>query len=364
MKKILMVTPVMDIGGAEKVARDIALCAPREEYEFHYLILKDKVGAYERQLLEHGCKTFHVAEPSESYIAYFRALLDRMKQERYDAVHCHTMFSIGWVMLAAKLCGVPVRVSHAHSALTDGKSLVKSVYEAAMRLLINTCATDFIACGVAAGKRLYGEKKFAKCGKLILNGIDTNAFRYDEAKRVAIRKRLEIEDRFVIGHAGHLVEVKNQSFLLERMPEILERRPDTVLLLLGEGPDRPVLEEKIHSLQLEDHVIMTGNVTNVGDYLSAMDVFAFPSLYEGMPLSILEVQANGLPCVLSDRVPKDVHLTDLITALPLEAPEKWVDAILTVQRKNSADYAAKMKLAGFDVTTAMEKIYEIYEKGK
>lgn len=315
-------------------------------------------------MIDAGCHIFHLPEPSLSYASYLKSLWRLFKDKEYHVVHAHTMFNCGWAMCLAKLCGVPVRVAHSHSALTDGKSLVKSVYEAAMRLLINTCATDFIACGVAAGKRLYGEKKFAKCGKLILNGIDTNAFRYDEAKRAAIRAQLGIEDRFVIGHAGHLVEVKNQSFLLERMPEILERRPDAVLLLLGEGPDRGMLDEKIRSLQLEDHVIMTGNVTNVGDYLSAMDVFAFPSLYEGMPLSILEVQANGLPCILSDRVPKDVHLTDLIKPLALETPEAWVEAILEARRKCSAGYAEKMKLAGFDVTTAMEKIYEIYEKGK
>ncbi len=362
VKKILMVTPVMDIGGAEKVARDIALEAPGEQFAFHYLILKDKVGKYEEQLLEHGCKSFHVPEPSESYVNYVKNLLRIMRQERYDAVHAHTMFSIGWVMLAAKLRRIPVRVSHAHSALDNGDGLVKRVYEAVMRLLINSCATELVACGVAAGQRLYGKRAYDRRGLLVRNGIDTGAFRYDDSKGQAIRREWGFADRFVIGHAGHLLDVKNQSFLIDLMPKILEKKPDALLLLLGDGPDRAMLEEKITQKQLHHCVKLTGNVSNVGDFLSAMDVFAFPSLYEGMPLALLEVQANGLPCVLSDRVPEDVVLTDLMTRLPLEAPERWLEPICSAKRQDAQGYADVLKDKGLDVHSALEKIYAIYEK--
>ena len=111
-----------------------------------------------------------------------------------------------------------------------------------------------------------------------------------------------------------------------------------------------------------NHVIMTGNVMNVNEYLSALDVFAFPSLYEGMPLSIIEVQANGLPCVISDRIPKDVLLTDLITVLPLEqSAEKWIDTIIKAKRANSQKYREIMYQTGFDTKAMVDKIYEIYE---
>ena len=166
-----------------------------------------------------------------------------------------------------------------------------------------------------------------------------------------------------MGHAGHLADVKNQSFLLELMPLILERRPDARLLLLGEGADRPMLEQKIRDMKLQDHVTMTGNVTNVADYLSAMDVFVFPSLYEGLPLSILEVQANGLPCVISDRVPEDVFLTDLIHPLSLEdSGDIWVDEILKQTRTDTERYNRQLRGSDYAVETAMEKIYHIYER--
>ncbi len=359
-----MITPVMDIGGAEKVARDIALEAPAGQFEFHYLILKDPVGVYEQQLLAAGCKTFHVPEPSENYWNYYCSLVRIMKQGHYDAVHAHTMFSIGWVMLAAWQAHIPVRISHSHSALQTNSGFLKKGYEAAMRLLINTFATDYISCGVAAGERLYGKRKFSKHGKLILNGIDTTQFQYSEETRWQIRQELNADDRFIIGHVGHLVDVKNQGFLLELMPAILSKKQNALLLLLGEGPDRQMLEQKISAMGLEASVRLMGNVNNVGDYLSAMDVFAFPSLYEGMPLSILEVQANGLPCILSDRVPKDVFLTDLLSPLSLDAPkEQWADAICSAERPSNQDYAALIRQSGFDTSSAYKGIYTIYQKG-
>lgn len=362
-KKILIIAAKLHIGGAEKVARDIALKDTSGKFEYHYIVFGDSVGEYEPQLQTRGCKIIHLPEPSEGYLTYWRALRKLMKQENYHAVHAHTMFNCGWAMLAGKLSGVPVRIAHSHSALANGGGLVKKVYETLMRFLILSCATDLVGCGVKAGQRLFGEKAWRKHGQLILNGIDVASFAYDTEKRAAIRSRLALGDRFVIGHAGHLAEVKNQSFLLDLMPEILKRRPDAALLLLGEGGDRSMLEQKIRDMGLQSHVIMTGNVANVADYLSAMDVFVFPSLFEGTPLSILEVQANGLPCVISDRVPNDVFLTDLIHPLSLQDPmDAWVDVIFNHARTDTETYNRQLRGSDYAVETAMEKTYRIYEK--
>ena len=361
---MLLVAASLRIGGAEKVAADIGLRADPQKYIVHYVVFGDEIGAYEPELEAHGCKIFHLPPPSGSYRAYLSGLKRLIRTYHYDVIHAHTMFNIGWAMLAGKLHGVPVRVAHAHSALEERRGLKVRLYEAAMRFLILSCATDYIACGVKAGQRLYGRRAFEKKGTLILNGIDTQGFAFDEQRRNAFRKELGLDDRFIIGHAGHLAAVKNQSFLLSLMPEILKRQPQAYLLLLGEGEDRPVLEQKIHELHLEDHVRMTGNVRNVPDYLSAMDVFAFPSLYEGMPLSIIEVQSNGLPCVISDQVPKDVFLTDLLRPLPLNDRSAWVDEISGAKREAPEKYAAQMRQSGFDTDTAMQRVYAIYEKGQ
>ena len=363
MKYILHIIAKLYIGGAEKVARDIGLYAP-EEYENHYVVFGNEVGVYEQPLIDRGCKVFHIPSPGDSYSAFMENLKKLMREYKYEAVHAHTMFNIGWVMLAAKQMGVPVRVAHAHSALDDGNGFVKGIYETAMRSLILKCATDLVSCGVDAGNRLFGERAFKQRGKLILNGIDSAQFAFNAETREKMREKLGLQDKFIVGHAGHLAEVKNQKFLIELMPELLKSKENAVMLLLGEGEDRKMLEDKISELGLNDKVFMTGNVPNVYDYLCAMDVFAFPSLFEGMPLSIVEVQANGLPCIISERVPKDVFITDLLTPLALDDAEPWVDAICNAKRVGAEKYSAILKEKGFDVETVVNKFYGIYERNK
>ena len=360
-ERILIVAASLRIGGAEKVARDISLYAPPEKYEFHYLVFGDAVGEYEAGIIQNGNKVLHWPQPSQNYIRFFIDLLKLMKKEKYHVVHAHNMFNCGFTMLAAAVAGVPIRISHAHSALRSNPGIVKSIYEKVMQFLILRCSTDYVACGVAAEERLFGRRKDVK---LILNGIDIQEFAYNAEKRMEIRKQWNLGDCFVLGHVGHLADVKNQAFLLDLMPLILEGRPDARLLLLGEGEDRAMLEQKIRDMDLEDSVIMTGNVSNVSDYLSAMDVFVFPSLYEGLPLSVLEVQANGLPCIISDSVPKDVFLTDLIHPLSLtDAKECWVNEILSVKRQDPESYNQLLSQSEYAVERAMEKVYQIYEKG-
>ena len=362
MKYILQFPGQLKIGGAEKVSRDIGLFADPAEFEVHYVVFGKQIGEYEQELLDHGCKIFHWPEPSENYPKYLLALRNLMKQHPYSAVHVHTMFNAGWVMPTAKAAGIPIRITHAHSVLSNGIAIKKRAYESVMRRNILTSSTDLIACGNDAGERLFGEKAFQERGQLILNGIDTARYSYHEDSRARIREKYDLNDSFVIGHVGHLAEVKNQSFLIRLVPQILKWKQNAKLLMLGEGEDRPMLERLIRELGLTAHVIMTGNVRNVPDYLSAMDVFAFPSLFEGMPLSIIEVQANGLPCILSTGVPEDVHLTDLIHPLSLDRLEQWVHAICSAERRAPERYAGLLREKGFDTHEVMRKFYQIYER--
>lgn len=362
MKYILHIAAALYIGGAEKVARDIGLFPNPNQYQNHYVVFGDKVGEYEQELIQRGCKIFHIDSPNTGYRKFVKTLKDLIREYGYTVVHAHTMFNAGWAMYAAKSMGVPVRVAHAHTALENHGGVRVKLYEAVMRRMILYCATDLVACGEKAGIRLFGEKAYRRRGRLILNGIDTEKYQFNEEKRREIRKHLGLEDSFVIGHVGHLTGIKNQKFLLERMFRILEINPHARLLLLGDGEDRTMLEEKIAALGIQNCVTMTGNVPNVGDYLSAMDVFAFPSLFEGMPLSIVEVQANGLPCILSTGVPKDVYSTDLIQPLGLDKPEEWAEAICNGKRKNPQSYGELMKQSGFHVEEVMRKFYDVYER--
>lgn len=359
--KVLVVISKLRIGGAEKVAVDIGINADKNKYEFDYLVFGDEPRDYEELLIKNGCRVICYPEPADDYIAYLKSLKKLINETGYDVIHAHTMFNCGWAMLVGWLCGVPVRISHAHSALLEERSVKTRAYEALMRMFILLFSTELVACGKKAGERLYGKKAFNKKGKLILNGINVKSFKFDDEKRQLMREKLSLSEAFVIGHAGHLYTVKNQIFLIELLPGILKRAPNARLLLLGDGPDRTMLEEKARKLGVIDKVIFTGNVTNVSDYLSAMDVFAFPSLYEGTPLSIIEVQSNGLPCVISDTVPNDVFLTDLIISTPLSEKALWVERIASAERSNSEGYNDFMKKTDFELSVALKRFYGIYE---
>lgn len=360
--KVLIISSKLHIGGAERVAADIGFNADKNLYEIHYLVFGDKIGEYESELEDCGCKIIHIPEPSESFVNYLKNLKKIIRKYKYSVIHAHTMFNIGWAMALGKLCGVPTRVAHAHSQLLEERNLKTRIYEAIMRFLILTCSTDLVSCGKAAGERLYGKKAFKKKGLLILNGTDCKSFVYREEKRKTVRAELGLGDAFIIGHAGHLAPVKNQSFLIELMPDILKKNPNAFLLLLGDGPDKAMLEQKTAELRLEENVIMTGNVRNVADYLSAMDVFAFPSLYEGMPLTLIEAQSNGLPCIASDKIPKDVFITDIVKAVSLNDKSAWISSILNARRTTPERYNEIISSSGFDTENAMNKIYKIYEK--
>lgn len=361
MKKILIIIGKLYIGGAERVARDIGVFADKSKYEIHYLVFESKIGPYEADVEAAGCRVIHMDNPSDGYGTYVRSLMRLIRRERYDVIHCHTMFNSGWAVLVGWLCGVPVRIAHSHSIRGfEKRSFLKNSYEKTMRRLILVFATDLVACGEKAGEWLYGKKAFDKRGILIYNGIDLQPFVFDEQKRTAVREQLDVVGGFVVGHAGHLAKVKNQEFLIRLLPDLLKEEHDTHLLLLGDGKDRSMLKELADELDVAEHVHFTGNVNTVGDYMSAMDVFAFPSLYEGTPLALIEAQANGLPCIVSEKIPTDAVLTDLVTRLPLEH-EQWLAPLLNAKRTENCQSLEIIKEKGFDVRVMLDKIYRLYE---
>ena len=360
--RVLEIAASLKIGGAEKIARDIGYYINPDFYQTDYVVFGDETGEYEKELQEKGCNIYHLPQPSSNYINYLKELYKLIKSNKYQVVHSHTMFNSGWAMLIAKICGVPIRISHSHSVdKQPDKTLVQRLYEKVMQLIIVSFSTHYIGCGVKAGEILFGKNRYHKKGVTVLNGINTKKFAYSETSREEIRKMLDVTNNFVIGHVGHLANVKNQSFLISLMPKILAKNKNATLLLLGEGEDRQKLEKQIIDLDLSQNIIMTGNVTDVHKYLSAMDVFVFPSLYEGMPLSVIEVQTNGLPCVMSDGVPQDVVLTDLTRRLSLkESEDVWVEAICNSKRCSPHIYEEKIRNLGLDTEEMVNKISNLY----
>ena len=354
----------MQLGGAERVAANISICAPAEEFEFHYLVFEGYDNVYGPEIELHGGKIITVPSPSSGYLEYIKSLFALFRENRYYAVHSHTMFNSGINLLIAKLNNIPVRIAHSHTTRTETHvSLVQKAYELIMRGLILYSSTDLYACGVEAGKWLFGSHQFYKRGHVIHNGIDTEAFMYSTENRSTIRALYGIsDDELVIGHSGSLIPLKNQEFLIQLLPDILRLNPKTRLMLLGAGDKAEAqrLMSIAQKLQVTEHVIFCGGVLNVNEHLSAMDIFAFPSLREGTPLALIEAQANGLPCIISEQIPDDVMLTDLIHVVSLSKQKEWVNCILNSCRFRPQEYSAQIVQAGYSLKTSFIPLYSRY----
>ena len=363
MKKILVIPGGLQIGGAEKVAAEICCYAPKDEFEFQYLVFEGNENVYGPEIEAHGGKVFYWPAPSLNYREYVTKLDKLMKREKYHAVHSHTMFNSGINLAVAKKNRVPVRIAHSHTTKTEGDvSAAQKIYEYFMQKSIYANATHFFACGEAAGEWLFGKNYFKEKGKVIHNGIDTEKYRFSSECRNKMRMQLNLSDEFVIGHSGTLIPLKNQEFLVRMMPEICRRIPNAMLLLLGAGEKEQIehLKNVIAECKVAEHVKLCGGVMNVNEYLSVFDVFAFPSLREGTPLALLEAQANGLPCIVSDAVPQDAFVSNLIQAISLDDSDAWIDAICAAKRENPTVYADVVREKGHDVHDTYAPIYSAY----
>ena len=222
--------------------------------------------------------------------------------------------------------------------------------------------THLLMCGEESGKWLYGEKNKSRF-IMLNNAIDAASYTYDLSKRVELRRQLGLADELVIGHVGRFNPQKNHPFLLDIFAALLKKEPNAVLLLVGGGEGMSKMQEKAQELGIAEHVHFLGVRSDVTDLMQAMDVFVFPSLYEGLGIALIEAQAAGLPCVVSDTIPHEAYLTDLVDSESLSAPaEKWAEKILAKRAIPRADRRAEIAAHGFDITTEAVKLQEFYLK--
>lgn len=250
-------------------------------------------------------------------------LFDRVKP---DIIHYNTIALLNLSAIKyAKLSGVRKRIVHAHSNTFLGRMTLKDIiFRIINKYWVKKYATDLWACSKIAGRWMFYDKF-----KVVPNAIDTERFRFDEDKRKTIRNEMKIDNKVVICNVGKLSDVKNQTFILDIALELEKRGIDISVLLLGEGGERSELFRKAEKLGINKDIHFMGNRENVEDYLSASDLFLFPSKTEGFGIVLLEAQANGLKCFASDGViPYDTNVTDTVTFIPLEkSATYWADEI-------------------------------------
>ena len=275
----------------------------------------------------------------------------------YRIVHCHA-YTIGYFCLkAAKEAGVPVRIAHSH----NNETVRNMAYwpKLIMQRKYTQYATDLFACSEEAGRYLFKEKNF----QILKNGIDSHKFIANEKIRVEIRKELGIDGKFVIGHVGRLHAQKNHEFLIDVFKKIKEKRPDAELILVGTGPLEKKLKESVTEIGLNNCIHFLGNRNDMNKIYQAMDVFIFPSLFEGLGIVAIEAQAAGIPIICSEGLPPEVNITPIFRKLKLaEGAEKWAGKALEISQSSEAHTNMQRYIinAGFDMNETagyMEKYY-------
>ena len=243
-----------------------------------------------------------------------------MKKSYYDILHVHGNSSAMTIeMIIGKIKKINIRIAHCHN--TQKNSIVKKF----LKIVFNKTYTNAFACGDLAGKNLFGKNDFY----LMRNGIDTNKYRFNDSIRNNIRNELNISDKIVLGHIGRFNTQKNHTFLLDIFEKVACESDDYVLLLVGDGADFNKIKERIDNSKYKDRIILYGETNTPEILYLAMDLFVFPSLYEGLPLTLIEAQVSGLKCFISDTITKEVILSNQVKSLPINDSNLWKDEILS-----------------------------------
>ena len=342
--RILHVVTYMGLGGLETMIMNYYRRIDKEKLQFDFLTHREEEAYYDKEIKALGGNIYHLPKLNPFSLSYKKALKNFfLSHPEYKIVHVHQDCLSSIILKAAKECGVTVRIAHSHNSSQDKnlKYLLKLYY----KRFIPEYATHLLACGEKAGKWMFSGAKF----DILNNAIEVDKYTFSPQKRDEIRKELNISDNtLVVGHVGRFSEAKNHTFLLKIFNEICKNK-DALLLLAGDGELRQDIEAQAKQLGIYDKVAFLGRRNDVYSLMQAMDVFVFPSLYEGFPVSVIEAQAAGLPCLISDGIPPESVLTDLVKILPLTASENiWANETFNLLKEiKKYDTSEKIKACGY-----------------
>ena len=353
--RILHIVPNMNMGGLETFIMNVYRNVNRNKIQFDFLEHYQEESAYDKEIIELGGRIYRFSLRNDNNIFKYIINLNKFFKEHqeYKIIHCH-MESIGaLIFFIAKLHGIKVRIGHAHTNSTN-KNL-KGVIKRIISKPFKYTTTLNLACSDEAGKYLFKHKKYI----VIPNAIDIDKFKRDEKARKELRKKLKIDNEFVIGHVGRMDKGKNQLFLIDVFNEYLNVNSNAKLVLVGDGEDYNKILNKVNELNISDKVIFTGVRHDIDKMYSVFDLFVFPSLYEGLGIVLIEAQVNGLRCLVSDTVPKTTKVSDGIKYLSLKDYSLWVKEIVKNQNKDN-DIKYNKLLDDYDINLLVKKLEKIY----
>lgn len=368
MIRVLHVLGGLGLGGAESRIMDLYRQMDKEEIQFDFLVHRKCAGDaqfYDEEVKSMGGHIYVLPKfKVYNYFAYRKAVKDFFAAHHdFQVVQGHMTSTASIYLPIAKKAGIPVTVAHSRNAGVEKGA--KGIATRYLRRNLYQIPDYCFACSVLAGEDVFGKEWVAKGNvRIIHNAIDAGKFTYDAEKRAAMRRRLQVENKLVLGHVGRFNTQKNHPYLLAVFAEICKQREDAVLILLGDGPDKEKMEQKCQELQIRDKVLFAGNQKNPEEYYQAFDFFLLPSFYEGLPGVLVEAQAAGLRSFVSDTVTREAQATKLVTYLSIEQPPaEWAEAVLAAAGYERQDVYQQMVASGFDVKTQAEAYRNFYLSG-
>ena len=335
-------------GGVESALLGYYKYIDKTKIQYDFIIDEDSVHVPEKQMTESGGRII-VIPPYQKQFAYQKALHKIFTQNHYPLVFSH-------------INSLSVRVALSQSTAGHGEFL-RNVMKYTLRNFSKTFATEYCACSKLAGQWLFG-KRAMNSGRVLIwpNAIELERFAYNKSVRDEMRKFLKLEDKFIVGHAGRFANQKNHKFLIDIFAEIHRLRNDAVLLLAGDGPLMDEIARKVMDLGLNDSVIFLGSVNNMEKYYQAMDVFIFPSFYEGLGIVAVEAQVAGLPTICSTELPEEAKVCDNMKFLSLKkSAHEWADEALKLCENHvRRDMSTEAREHGFDVKVQAAKMSKWY----
>ena len=363
MIRIIHAVPKMNREGIQSFIMNIYRNIDRNKIQFDFLIHSKERGDFESEIEELGGNIYHLYSlSSHHFLHYQRDLKKFFAQHQYKIIHSHINLLSSFTLKGAMKAGINVRIAHSHSSSILDRG-VKRLIKLFAKGQMNKYATKKIACSTDAAIWQFGKASFdAGEVEIVPNGIDVDKFLFSKEKRDEIRKANNIEENaFVLGHVGGFRKVKNHTFLLKVFAKLKKINLHSYLMLVGSGELEQKIKEEATDLGVLDSVIFTGSIKDVSPYYSAFDSFVFPSMYEGLGIVLVEGQAAGLPCFLSNTLPIETMLSDKYYPLSLcSGPDEWAHFIL--EHSHRGDRKCPKNVWQYDIKSTAKRLEELYIK--
>ena len=363
-KRILYVNGgIMSRGGIESYMMNYYRNLDRTKIQIDFIVHGFEKGVYDDEIISLGGKLYNIPVKSKDYIGNIKALRKIFLSGKYNIVHSHMDAMSMIVLKEAKRCGIPIRIAHSHNTQHLTNNNIKFLLNEYARKNIRKYANYLFACSEEAGRWLFGNESVNSGEvKIINNAIEIDKFKFDKNKRNEIRKELNIENNFVIGHVGRFDYQKNHMFLLKIFKETLNYINNAKLILVGDGHLKEEILNRIEELNIQTNVIVLGARNDVNDLNNAFDIFILPSLFEGFPVVAVEAQANGLQCLFSDSITKEVKLSKCTYFMSNEeAIDKWANKINYIKNTTKRlENANKIVEEKYCIKVKAKELEELY----